>query len=56
MAVPKKNGKIRVCIDFTDLNRACPKDSFPILFAYHVHVKRNETENSSSRPQQDTSC
>lgn len=24
MAVPKKNGKIRVCIDFTDLNKACP--------------------------------
>ena len=28
--VKKKNGKWRVCIDFTDLNRACPKDSFPM--------------------------
>ena len=29
--VKKKNGKWRVCVDFTDLNRACPKDSFPML-------------------------
>jgi len=28
--VVKKNGKWRVCIDFTDLNRACPKDSYPM--------------------------
>ena len=28
--VPKNNGKWRVFIDFTDLNRACPKDSFPL--------------------------
>ncbi|KAL0294804.1 UNVERIFIED_CONTAM: Transposon Ty3-G Gag-Pol polyprotein [Sesamum radiatum] len=28
--VPKNNGKWRMCIDFTDLNRACPKDSFPL--------------------------
>ena len=30
MVVKKKNGKWRVCVDFTDLNQACPKDSFPI--------------------------
>ena len=23
--VPKKNGKMRMCIDFTDLNKACKK-------------------------------
>ncbi|KAK1363262.1 hypothetical protein POM88_038823 [Heracleum sosnowskyi] len=28
--VKKPNGKWRVCIDFTDLNKACPKDSFPL--------------------------
>ena len=28
--VKKKNGKWRGCIDFTDLNKACPKDSFPL--------------------------
>jgi len=26
-----KNGKIRVCIDFCDLNAACPKDKFLLL-------------------------
>ncbi|XP_013607925.1 PREDICTED: uncharacterized protein LOC106314628 [Brassica oleracea var. oleracea] len=26
----KKNGKRRVCIDFTDLNKSCPKDLFPL--------------------------
>ena len=28
--VKKENGKCRMCVDFTDLNNACPKDSFPI--------------------------
>ena len=28
--VAKKNGKIRICIDFRDLNEACPKDEFPL--------------------------
>jgi hypothetical protein len=27
--VPKKNGKMRMCIDFTNLNKACKKDPFP---------------------------
>ena len=30
VAVLKKGGKWRVCIDYTDLNEACPKDSFPL--------------------------
>ncbi|XXG47601.1 hypothetical protein AAC387_Pa02g2225 [Persea americana] len=28
--VRKKNGQIRVCIDYRDLNNACPKDEFPL--------------------------
>ena len=28
--VKKSKGKWRICVDFTDLNRACPKDSFPL--------------------------
>jgi Reverse transcriptase (RNA-dependent DNA polymerase) len=26
--VKKKNGQIRICVDFQDLNKACPKDNF----------------------------
>ena len=29
--VKKANGKWRMCVDFTNLNKACPKDSFPLL-------------------------
>nr|XP_027067484.1 uncharacterized protein LOC113693104 [Coffea arabica] len=28
--VRKKNGQIRVCVDFRDLNETCPKDNFPL--------------------------
>ena len=28
--VTKSNRKWRMCVDYTDLNRACPKDSFPL--------------------------
>ena len=28
--VPKKNGKMRMCIDFIDLNKAYKKDPFPL--------------------------
>ena len=28
--IRKKNGQIRVCVDFRDLNNACPKDDFPL--------------------------
>ena len=30
--VDKKQGTIRVCIDFRDLNKACPKDNYPTPF------------------------
>ena len=28
--VKKKNGQIRCCVDFWNLNKACPKDEFPL--------------------------
>ncbi|RVW15495.1 Transposon Ty3-I Gag-Pol polyprotein [Vitis vinifera] len=28
--VPKKDDKVRVCVDFRDLNKASPKDDFPL--------------------------
>ena len=30
VVVKKKIGKWRVCVDFIDLNKACPKDPFPL--------------------------
>jgi hypothetical protein len=29
--VKKKNGKWRMCVDYTSHNKACPKDPFPLL-------------------------
>ena len=28
--VPKKDGKVRMCVDYCDLNRVSPKDNFPL--------------------------
>ena len=28
--VKKANGKWRICIDYTDLNKACPRDAYPL--------------------------
>ena len=30
VVVPKKGNKWRICVDYTDLNDTCPKDSFPL--------------------------
>ena len=29
--VTKPNGKWRMCVDYKDLNKACPKDAYPLL-------------------------
>jgi hypothetical protein len=28
--VPKANDKLRMCLDYTDPNKACPTDPFPV--------------------------
>ena len=28
--VPKKNNKWRMCVDYMSLNKACPKDPYPL--------------------------
>ncbi|PKI64783.1 hypothetical protein CRG98_014852, partial [Punica granatum] len=40
MPVEKKNGKVRVCIDYRDLNKASPKDNFPLP---HIDVLVDNT-------------
>ena len=30
--VPKKDGKVRMCVDFRDLNKAISKDDFPLPY------------------------
>ncbi len=38
--VPKKDRKVKMCIGFRDLNRACPKDYFPLP---HIDVLVDNT-------------
>ncbi|XP_019233822.1 PREDICTED: uncharacterized protein LOC109214370 [Nicotiana attenuata] len=30
VVIPKKNNKYCMCVDYKELNKACPKDSFPL--------------------------
>lgn len=30
VVVPKANGKLRMCVDYTNLNKACPKDPYQL--------------------------
>ena len=30
--IPKKDDKVRMCVDYRDLNRASPKDNFPLPY------------------------
>jgi len=40
--VPKKDGKVRICVDYWDLNRASPKDNFPLP---HINILMDNTTN-----------
>ena len=42
--VPKKDGKVRMCVDFRDLNKACLEDDF--LFP-HIDVLVDNTAGSA---------
>ncbi|RDX88539.1 hypothetical protein CR513_29847, partial [Mucuna pruriens] len=38
--VPKKDGKVRMCVDYRDLTKASPKDNFPLL---HINMLVDNT-------------
>ena len=38
--VPKKDGRVQICIDYRDLNKASPKDDFPLP---HIDVLVDNT-------------
>ncbi|RVW11728.1 Retrovirus-related Pol polyprotein from transposon 17.6 [Vitis vinifera] len=42
--IPKKDGKVRVCVDFKDLNKAIPKDDFPLP---HINLLVDSTAGHS---------
>jgi len=48
--VTKKNGKIRFCIDFCDLNQTCPKVDFPLPI---MDVMRDNTCEFEQMPYMD---
>ena len=44
VSVPKKDGKVKMCVDYRDLNRASPKDSFPLP---HIDTLVDNTAKNS---------
>ena len=42
--VPKKDGKVRMCVDFRDPNKACPKDNFTLP---HIDVLVDNTTDNA---------
>ena len=42
--IPKKDGKVRMCMDFRDLNKACRKDDFPFP---HIDVLVDNTASNA---------
>jgi hypothetical protein len=45
VVVPKKDDKIRACVDFKDLNKASPKDDFSLP---HIDVLVDSAAKSST--------
>ena len=45
--VPKKDGKVRMCVDYRDLNRASPKDNFLLP---HIDTLVDNTAKHSYSP------
>lgn len=44
MPVPKNDGKVKICIDYRDLNKESPKDNFPLP---HINVLVDNTAQFS---------
>ena len=44
MTVPKKDGKVRMCVDYRDLKKASPKDDFSLP---HIDVLVDNTTQAS---------
>ena len=44
LPVPKKDNKVRVCVDFRDLNKVSPKDDFSLL---HIDLLVDSTASHS---------
>ena len=42
--IPKKDNKVRVCVDFRDLHKANPKDDFPLT---HIDILVDRTIGQS---------
>ena len=42
--VPKKDDKVRMCVDYRDLNKASPKDNFPLS---HIDILVDNTAKHS---------
>ena len=44
VSIPKKDGKVRMCVDYKDLNRASLKDNF---FLSHIDTLVDNTAKNS---------
>jgi len=51
--VRKKNGQLRICVDFRDLNDACPKNDFPLPV---IELMINATTGHEALPFMDCSA